>query len=96
MFYPLTPIFCTPKDETEEKAWILKFRQTFNNITPSRFRQIETKLKERCEKYSVDYIAPCLQDSIEAINERKLSLQKKCKAAVDKIRWSWSRLETSD
>ena len=84
MYYPLTPVFCTPKGEAEKKPWTLRFRQTFG-ITPMRFNQNEIRLEERCKKYSVEYIAPGLSDSVEAINERKVQLQKKCKAANDKI-----------
>ena len=84
--YPLTPVFCTPKDESQRKAWTLIFRQTFGNITPNRFRQNELKLEERCKKYSIEYIAPQLEDSVVAIHERRLRLQKKCKAATAKIR----------
>lgn len=84
--YPLTPVFCTPKDESQRKAWTLIFRQTFGNITPNRFRQNELKLEERCKKYSIEYIAPQLEDSVVAIHERRLRLQRKCKAATAKIR----------
>ena len=87
MYYPLTPVFCKPKDEAEKKAWTLRFRQTFG-ITPMRFHQNEIRLEKRCKKYSVEYIAPELSDSVEAINERKVQLQRKCKAATDKIRRS--------
>jgi len=85
-YYPLTPLFCTPRNNAEKKAWTLRFRQTFN-ITPIRFRQIEKKLKERCEKYSVTYIAPSLTDSVQAIKERKSLLHKKCQATAEKVRW---------
>jgi len=65
----------------------LRFRQTFG-ITPMRFNQNEIRLEERCKKYSVEYIAPELSDSVEAIYERKVQLQRKCKAATDKLRRS--------
>jgi hypothetical protein len=45
------------------------------------------KLKERCEKYSVTYIAPSLTDSVQAIKERKSLLHKKFQATADKVRW---------
>lgn len=91
--YPLTPLFCTPQDEAEKKAWTLRFQQTFG-ITPMRFNQNEIRLEERCKKYAVEYIAPELSDSVEAIDERKVQLQKKCKTATDKIRRN--RMSPSD
>ena len=86
MYYPLTPVFCTPKYDAEKKFWTARFRQAFGNITPNQFKRNEARLEKRCKKYSVDYVAPQLTDSVEATYERKACLQKKCKAAADKIR----------
>mmetsp|Transcript_19205 Transcript_19205/g.31544 ORF Transcript_19205/g.31544 Transcript_19205/m.31544 type:complete len:502 (-) Transcript_19205:99-1604(-) len=88
MYYPLTPVLCTPKDEAERKKWRLMFRINFGNITPIQFKVNETRLEKRCKKYSIEYVAPQLTDSVEAIRERQTRLQKKCKAAADKIRRS--------
>ena len=87
--HPLTPVLCTPKNEAERKAWKLMFRISFGaNITPAQFKQYEIRLEKRCRKHSVEYVAPQLTDSVEAIHERRTRLQKKCKAAADKIRRS--------
>ena len=87
--HPLTPVLCTPKNEAERKAWKLMFRMSFGaNITPAQFKQYEIRLEKRCRKHSVEYVAPQLTDSVEAIHERRTRLQKKCKAAADKIRRS--------
>lgn len=86
MYYPLTPVFCTPTYDAEKKFWTARFRQTFGNITPNQFKRNEARLEKRCKKYSVEYVAPQLTDSVEATHERKACLQKKCKAAADKIR----------
>ena len=66
--------------------WKNKFRVHFG-INPTQFKQNETKLEERCKKYSIKYIPPQLDDSVAAICKRKQDLNKKCKAATDKIRW---------
>lgn len=87
MYYPLTPMFCKPKNDAEKRFWITMFRQTFG-VTPIRFKQNEIRLEKRCKEYSVEYVAPQHTDSVEAIHERKSLLQKKCKAATDKIRRS--------
>ena len=85
--HPLTPVFCTPEDEAERRAWKQMFRISFGSkITPIQFKQNEIRLEERCRKHSVEYVPPQLTDSVEAIHERKTRLQKKCKAAADKTR----------
>ena len=65
------------------------FRISFGaNITPVQFKQSEIRLEKRCRKLSVEYVAPQLTDSVEAIHERRARLQQKCKAVADKIRRS--------
>eukprot|EP00984_Skeletonema_dohrnii_P014748 scaffold6258_cov130-Skeletonema_dohrnii-CCMP3373.AAC.1 len=83
MYYPLTPVFSKPKDEAEKKAWTLSFRQTFG-ITPMRFNQNEIRLEERCKKYSVEYIAPELSDSVEAIYEPTDKLRRSRRSPSDR------------
>ena len=96
MYYPLTPVFCTPKDEAERKKWRLMFRINFGNITPIQFKKNELRLEKRCSKHSVEYVAPQLTDSVEAIHERKTQLQKKCKAATDKKRRSHPSIQEKE
>ena len=83
--FPLTPVFCTPKDSTEELKWKNEFTNQFV-VTPARFKQNETKLEERCKKYSIVYVKPQLEDSVDTTNSRRRDLNKKGKAAMDKIR----------
>ena len=86
-YFPLTPIFCNPKDKAEELAWANTFIHDFG-ISPSRFKQNEAKLKERCNKYSVVYISLRLGNSVDRTRCRRLDLNKKFKAVTDKIRWN--------
>ena len=84
--FPLKPVFCMPKDSTEELKWKNKFTNHFG-VTPARFKQNETKLEERCKKYSIVCIEPQLEDSVDTKNSRRGDLNKKCKAAMDKYDW---------
>ena len=86
-YYPLTPIFRTTKDSAEELEWKKRFRHDFK-VNPSQFKNSETKLEERCDTYSVDYISPCITDSVESTKDRKTAVAKKCKAAAERIKWA--------
>ena len=84
--HPLTPIFCAAKDSAKELEWKERFRQSFK-VNPSQFKNNETKLEERCNTYSVDYISSTITDSVEATKDRKALLAKRCKAAAERIKW---------
>jgi len=86
-YYPLTPIFYTMTHPSIQKEWTKRFVQSFH-VTPARFIGNETKLKERCKKFSITYISPQLEDSVEITINRKLKLQAKCQAAFAKNRYS--------
>lgn len=88
-YYPLTPIFCIPKDLGEKLEWKERFLQSFH-VTPDRFRADESKLIEGCKKNSVTYIAPQLEDSVDETLRRKYTLQAKIKASKQsKWRRQW-------
>lgn len=89
IYYPLTPIFCIPKDLAEKLEWKERFLQSFH-VTPDRFRANESKLIEGCKKDSVTYIAPQLEDSVDETLRRKYTLQAKIKASrQSKWRRQW-------
>ena len=80
VYYPLTPIFCIPRDSVEESEWKERFLQSFH-VTPVRFRLNEKKLVEGCKKHSVRYIAPQLEDSVDETLRRKYDLNVKLQSS---------------
>jgi len=78
VYYPLMPIFCIPRDLTEKSEWEERFRDSFH-VSPARFRLNENKLKERCHKSWVEYIAPQLEDSVDETLRRKHCLNEEIK-----------------
>ena len=75
------PIFCSPKDLEEELEWKKLFKQSFN-ITPDQFRRFEANLEKKCKDYSIAYVEPRLEDSVDETLARKATLKKQCKAAA--------------
>jgi len=58
-YYPLTPVFYTPKDKSEELKWENDFEACFGKSV-AKFKKAEENLANRCAKYSVTYIPPLL------------------------------------
>ena len=79
-YYPLTPVFYTPKDKSEELKWENAFEASFGKSV-AKFKKAEENLANRCAKYSVTYIPPLLGHTVSETRDRKLALEKKCESA---------------
>ena len=78
-YYPLTPIFYTPKDKAEELKWENAFFLSFG-MPPISFKKTEESLANRCDEFSVTYIPPLLGHTVSETRDRKKALEKKCRS----------------
>jgi len=86
LYYPLTPVFYTPKDKAEELKWENAFNDSFGKSV-AKFKKKEELLAIRCNKYSVTYIPPLLGHTVGETRDRITALEKKCTSAYHRLLW---------